>query len=475
MSRYTFEELQRAVDGRVIGGEPGAEAVGVSIDTRTLEPGQLFFALRGEHHDGHAFLREAFDAGAAGAVVDDPSSLNGMLPDERRGADRDGGLVVLVDDTLRALQALAAFNRSRYPVPLVAVTGSNGKTTVKEMAAACLATTFATLKSEASLNNHIGLPLTLALLDETHEVACVEIGMNHPGEIAALAAIANPLVGVVTNVGEAHLEFLKTVEGVQAAKGELIEALPPDGVAVLNADDPLVLALAGRAPDRVVTFGLTGHAEVTAEEVEDLGSNGHRFTLVAGGTGAPVTLQAVGPHNVANSLAAAAAAYALDVPVEAIPRGLEQALLPKMRMEQMTVGGWTVVNDAYNANPDSTRAALRAFAAMKGSAPGGFCFGEMREMGPSASEAHAEMGRLAVEAGVEVIVTVGTMAAEAARAAEAAGLPAWQVVRCDDHDEAAEALRDRVPEGGWILVKGSRGSTMERVVEALAGQQEEAR
>ncbi|MFQ5894081.1 MAG: UDP-N-acetylmuramoyl-tripeptide--D-alanyl-D-alanine ligase, partial [Nitrospinota bacterium] len=434
---------------------------------------QLFVALRGEHHDGHAFLGEAFAAGAAGAVVDDEATLDTARNNGGRVDFPKGAFLILVEDTLQALQALARFNRSRYPVPLVAITGSNGKTTVKEMTAACLATVFTTLKNEASHNNHIGLPLTLVHLGATHEVACMELGMNHPGEIAALSALAKPLVGVVTNVGEAHLEFLKTVEGVQAAKGELIEALPPEGIAVLNADDPLTLALSALAPDRVVTFGLGPGAEVTAEAVEDRGVEGVRFTLVAGRGKALVSLPAPGAHSVVTALAAAAAAWAVEVPVEAIPQGLAHIELPKMRMERTAVGGWTVINDAYNANPDSTRVALMTFVALKGSAPGGFCFGEMRELGPSASEAHAEIGRVAVEAGVEVIVTVGPMVAEAARAAEAAGLSAWQAVRCEEHAEAAEALRDRVPEGGWILVKGSRGSTMERVVEALAGQQQE--
>ena len=472
MSRYTLKELEQATGGSLLGGESEGEAVGVSIDTRTLKPGQLFVALRGESHDGHAFLREAFTAGAAGAVVDEASSLERLRNDNGWAGGRNVPPLVLVDDTLQALHALAAFNRSRHPVPLVAITGSNGKTTVKEMTAACLATRFTTLKSEASFNNHIGLPLTLAHLDATHEVACTEIGMNHPGEIAALSALAEPKVGVVTNVGEAHLEFLKTVEGVQAAKGELIEALPPDGVAVLNADDPLTLALSARAPDRIVTFGLGAEAEVTAEAAEELGAEGVRFTLVAGGAKSPVSLRAPGAHNVMNALAAAAAALALEVPVEAIPRGLENVELPKMRMERMSVGGWTVINDAYNANPASTRAALQTFVTMKGSAPGGFCFGEMRELGPNAPEAHAEMGRLAVEFGVEVLVTVGPVAAEAARAAEDAGLPASRAVRCDDHAEAADALRDLVPEGGWILVKGSRGSAMERVVDLLVKKEE---
>ncbi|MFQ6672332.1 MAG: UDP-N-acetylmuramoyl-tripeptide--D-alanyl-D-alanine ligase, partial [Candidatus Tectimicrobiota bacterium] len=292
MSRYTTKELEQALGGRVLGGEGGGEAVGVSIDTRTLKPGQLFVALRGEHHDGHAFLGEAFAAGAAGAVVDDEAAFNTVRNDGGRGGLPRGAFLVLVEDTLRALQALARFNRSRHPVPLVAITGSNGKTTVKEMMAACLATVFTTLKNEASHNNHIGLPLTLVHLGATHEVACMELGMNHAGEIAALSALAKPLVGVVTNVGEAHLEFLKTVEGVQAAKGELIEALPPEGIAVLNADDPLTLALTARAPDRVVTFGLGPGAEVTAEAVQDRGVEGVRFSLVAGRGKAPVSLPA---------------------------------------------------------------------------------------------------------------------------------------------------------------------------------------
>ena len=410
MSSYTVEELQRAVGGRYLNGEAVGEAVGVSIDTRTLKPGELFVALRGENHDGHDFLRQAFEGGAAGAVVDDKRSLGVLRQEDRRVDVRRGAFIFLVEDTLKALQSLAAFNRSRFPIPLVAITGSNGKTTVKEMTAACLATTYTTLKNEASLNNHIGLPLTLAHLDSSHQVACAEMGMNHPGEIAALAALARPLVGVVTNVGSAHLEFMKTLQGVQAAKGELIEALPKEGTAVLNADDPMTLALSSKAKGRVVTFALEAKADVKAEDVEDLGLDGVRFTLVAGGESAPVGLSVPGEHNVMNALAASAAAYVMEVPAESIARGLEQATLPKMRMERMSMGRWTIVNDAYNANPDSTRAALKTFVKLKGSYPGAFCLGEMRELGEAAGEAHAQAGRLAAATGACCVTGFGATA-----------------------------------------------------------------
>ncbi len=474
MSCYSVEELHQAVGGRYLNGEPVGEAVGVSIDTRTLRPGQLFVALRGENHDGHAFLQEAFRAGAAGALVDDKASREALRHEDRRVDVRRGGFLFLVEDALRALQDLAAFNRARYPVPLVAVTGSNGKTTVKDWTATCLATHYETLKNEASLNNHIGLPLTLAHLDPTHEVACTELGMNHGGEIAFLAALARPRVGVVTNIGPAHLEFLGTLEGVQAAKGELIEALPPEGTAVLNADDPLALALSGRAKGRVVTFGLWSEAEVTAEDVEDRGLDGVAFYLLAGGRRAEVVLPAAGEHNVMNALAAAAAAYAMEVPVASIAQGLGRVTLPKMRFERSAVGPWTVINDAYNANPGSTRAALKTFVKLKGRAPGALCFGEMRELGETARESHAEVGRLAASLGLEMLVTVGEMAQEAARAGEAAGMPAKAVAPCADHEQAAEALRRLVPEGGWILIKGSRGSAMERVAHILAMQETKA-
>lgn len=474
MSRYTVEELQRAVGGRYLNGEAVGEAVGVSIDTRTLKPGDLFVALRGENHDGHDFLKQAFEGGAAGAVVDDKRSLGVLRQEDRRVDVRRGAFIFLVEDTLKALQSLAAFNRSRFPVPLVAITGSNGKTTVKEMTAACLATTYTTLKNEASLNNHIGLPLTLAHLDSSHQAACAEMGMNHPGEIAALAALARPLVGVVTNVGSAHLEFMKTLQGVQAAKGELIEALPKEGTAVLNADDPLTLALSSKAKGRVVTFALEAKADVKAEDVQDLSLDGVRFTLVAGGESAPVGLSVPGEHNVMNALAASAAAYVMEVPAESIARGLEQTTLPKMRMERMSLGRWTIVNDAYNANPDSTRAALKTFVKLKGSSPGAFCFGEMRELGEAAGEAHTQVGRLVAALGLEALVTVGEIAAEAATAAQAAGLAEARIVRSADHAEAAEALKHLVPEGGWILIKGSRGSAMERVVEILRQREEAA-
>jgi UDP-N-acetylmuramoyl-tripeptide--D-alanyl-D-alanine ligase len=453
MSPFTVRDLVRGTQGALVGGDLAIPVTGVGIDSRTLQVGEAFFAIRGPRFDGHAFLPEAAARGAAAVVVDG-------LPDEIPL----GVPLVLVDDTTRALGRMATFHRRRFAIPVVAVTGSNGKTTTKEMIAAVLGRLGPVLKPEGSLNNQWGLPLTLLRLGPAHEAAALELGTSAPGEIAALAALCLPTVGVVTTVSPAHTELLGDLEGVQTEKGALVRAIPPEGRVVLNADDPRVLAMRewSRAP--VVTYGARGAAEVRAEGEAEETAEGIRFTLGLGGARARVLLRFAGAHNVANALAAAAVGGLLGLPLGEIVAGLESARPPKGRCVWRRAGQARILDDTYNANPASVQAALRALLAAP--APRRIVvLGDMLELGESGPEAHREVGRAVAALGVAEFLATGPLAALAVEAARERGLaeshhlPSWE--------DVVARLQKRLAPGDAVLVKGSRRMGMERVVDAL--------
>ncbi|MEQ9799936.1 MAG: UDP-N-acetylmuramoyl-tripeptide--D-alanyl-D-alanine ligase [Salinisphaeraceae bacterium] len=442
--KLRLSEVATLVNGRLVGDDAWVE--GVSTDTRRLAPGCLFVALRGEHHDGHEFVRRAATLAAGAALV---------------AREVDGGpSQILVGDTLAALQRLAAAWRLRSNAPVLAVTGSNGKTTVKTMLAAILGQSGRVLATRGNLNNHIGVPLTLLELSAEHDFAVVEMGANHPGEIALLTRLARPNVGLITNAGDAHLEGFGSREGVARAKGELFADLAADGIAVINADDAYADLWGELAGDRrQLRFGLRGKTEVRAHDVTTE-ANGMRFVLTAPDGEAAVTLPLAGRHNVANALAAAAAAAAVGTPVAAIAAGL--AAVPPVagrRRARYATGGATLIDDSYNANPDSLAAAIEVLTAGTGQA--WLVLGDMAELGDATDKRHAEAGRLARKAGVRRLFTIGR---HSALAAGAFGDGAR-------HYEEREALVRDVADGlsadVTVLVKGSRSAGMEQVVEAL--------
>jgi UDP-N-acetylmuramoyl-tripeptide--D-alanyl-D-alanine ligase len=458
-ARFTGDELAAATGGRWIGTPPADLALeGVSTDTRTIAPGTLFVALRGEKFDAHAFLGEAAARGAAAAVVEashagDPSPLPRLA----------------VPDTLAALGAIARHHRRRFRIPVVGVTGSNGKTTTREMIAAILATRGRVLKTEGNLNNEVGVPLTLLGLDAGHEAAVVEMGMNHPGEIARLAAIAEPHVGVVTLAAPAHLEGLGTVDAVADAKAELYAGLPPAGVAIANADDARMLRRAQESGRRMITFsGARGRrGDVVVLEIVSQGAEGLRFVLGVGNREVAVHIPAlVGAHNAANAAAAAAAAIALGCTDREIAGGLA-AVRPvgrRLRLERLP-SGVQLVDDCYNANPASMSAALRTLVELAaGSGRPVAVLGDMLELGAFEGEAHRGLGEEAARVGVRVLAAFGPRARGAAEAARAAGLEAF-------HTEEIDALvrwtKATLQPSDVLLVKGSRGMKLERLVEAL--------
>jgi UDP-N-acetylmuramoyl-tripeptide--D-alanyl-D-alanine ligase len=443
-------ELARVVEGTLHGAN--AAFGPVTTDSREVEAGALFVALRGERFDGHDFVAQAAERGAAGALVG--RRVAAPLPQ------------VVVGDTLGGLARFAGAWRQHFDGTVVGITGSNGKTTTKEMTGAILAQCGTCLVTRGNLNNHIGVPLTLSRLDSTHRYAVVEMGANHLREIAHLASIARPDVGLVTNAGPAHLEGFGGIDGVARGKGELYEALGPEGTAVINADDRFAALWHGlaRTAGRIVTFGLRERADFTAanlgSRISDQGVL-TEFVLVCPAGREPVSLALAGEHNVMNALAAAAAAHAAGAGLEAIARGLAAMQPVSGRLQfRAALGGARLIDDSYNANPGSVRAGLRSLAGVPGEH--WLVLGEMRELGPESARMHAEIGEFARRNGVAKLLAVGD---DARHAVEAFGPGATWFAGADDLIAAA---REGLRPGVTVLVKGSRSNRLERVADALA-------
>ena len=437
-----LQEVARAM--RAEGNPPPLEVTGWSVDTRTQNAGDLYFALRGPHHDGHDFVGAAAGRGAAGVVVE-----------RRTGAPNE----LVVSDTLEALQELAAWVRAKWGGTVVGVTGSAGKTTTKDAIAHLLAVELPVGKTAGNFNNHVGVPLSILSLEAGCRAAVLEIGMNHAGEIRRLAAIARPEVGVVTNVGYAHAEYFDSIEGVAAAKRELIEALPRDGVAVLNADDPRVLAFRDAHPGRSVTFGLSECADVRAEAVE-YGADGSRFRAV----GVDFETGLAGRHAVLNLLAAIAVAHEFGIAPERLREPVGSFAIGKMRGERSEHNGVVVWNDCYNSNPEAAQSmidVLRETPAARRIA----VLGEMLELGRAAEELHRQVGRYAAEHGVDWLIGIRGQARSMVEAAVAAGLARGRAQFFEDPAEAGEFARRTARPGDAVLFKGSRGVRVERAME----------
>lgn len=464
--QWTLENVARALGVPTPAqADPLARVAGVSIDSRTVRAGELFIAIHGPRHDGHNFVAAALAAGAAAAVVE-KKRVPELSEDTR-------GKTLVVRGTVDALQTLARAVRRAWAVvsagrKIAAVTGSTGKTTTKEILAALLAERCRVHRSAGNLNNEYGLPLTLLQLEETHQAAVVELGMSARGEIARLAQIAEPQIGVVTNVAPVHLQFFSSVDEIALAKRELIEGLAgPDRVAVLNEDDARVARFAAGFTGRVLRYGFSAGAAFRAEHIEDRGANGSAFDFVFPGGAARLALPLAGRHNVLNALAALAAATEWKItPAEA------QAAFSKLRPAAMRgevlrfTGGITVIDDCYNSNP----VALEAMVGLLAATPGRrhiLVAGEMLELGATAPQLHYNCGRSAVARKVDWIFGVQGQAAQFVAGALDAGLPRDRTGFFASAQEAATAVADFVASGDVLLVKGSRGVKMEKIVEAL--------
>lgn len=452
---FSVSEIAEATGG-VVRGDGSLTVTGVSTDSRGVRAGELFVSLRGERFDGHDYILQARAAGVRIFVV---------ASDWLARQENTDATFVAVPDTLRALGDLAAWHRRRFNIPVIGVTGSNGKTTTKEMLAAILERQGAGLKTSGNLNNLIGLPLMLLQLNSEHQWAVLEMGMSEFGEIDRLAEIAAPGVGIVTNAFAAHLETMGSVEGVARAKGELFLRLPPGGSAVYNADDPLISRLPSPQGVRRISFGMRG-ADVTARGIRRNGREGERFLLRAGGEEAEVLLHAFGEHNICDALAAAAAAGAIGVDIEATRLGLEAFRPYDKRFQVEELDDIVLVDDSYNANPASMRAALRTLFTIKEECRGIAVLGDMLELGPGSAEAHRELGGFAAEC-VERLYLIGGMASEVEAGALAAGMPSGRIMVAAGHAAIIEELAKELISGDCVLVKGSRGMRMETVAIAL--------
>jgi UDP-N-acetylmuramoyl-tripeptide--D-alanyl-D-alanine ligase len=429
-----------------------AAAMGYSIDSRTLNPGDLFIALPGDRFDGHDYVQAALEKGAVAAIVEADRKIAG---DQRR--------LLHVEDTLRALQLLGAAARRLWGKPLLAVTGSAGKTTTKDILAHLLAKRFRVMKSTGNLNNHIGLPLQLLKLEAEHDLAVVEMGMNHSGEIRALAALAQQDLAVVTCVAPVHLEFFESIAEIARAKYEIIETLHPGGVAVLNADDEYVSQFGRDFKGTVVTFGIHRAADVSAQSVKLNGVAGSEFELVAGSVREAVKLPLVGEHNIYNALAAAGAGLERGVPPSEVAAALATLRPSEKRGQVLELRGAAIINDCYNSNPRALAAMIDTLASMTAQRRI-LVAGEMLELGPAAEALHRESGRHAADKKIDVVIGVRGLARALAEAACGAGVQAQFL---ETPEQAGDWLARELRPGDAVLLKASRSVKLERALEVL--------
>ncbi len=453
----SISDILAATQGELLRGNSASVFTGVCINSRSIKPGELFWTLRGDRFDSHQFVVEAIVKGAAGAVVGQNFPLFSPWPMDQ--------ILIRVADRLQALQETARYLRQQFRVPLVAVTGSNGKTSTKEMIASILSCRGQVLKTEGNLNNLIGLPLTLCRLSSKIDFVALELGMNALGEIRKLTKICQPDIGVITNIGPAHIGHLGSMEEISRAKGELFEELGPGSVAVVNNDDPYCRNLA-KCAGKVITFGLGKGADIWAENIRQ--KDHLAFTMHIDGESLPITIPLIGRHNVYNALAAASAVRALNISPSFIRQGLKKVALPPMRMSQLKCReGFTIINDAYNANPVSLSMAIETLVRGKGKGRAILVLGDMLELGNDAEKFHREVVHTRAFNRIDFLFTFGQLAHLIGEEALAKGMKKEHVFLDFNHQEIAKNLKTLLVKGDSVLVKGSRGTGMERVVKLL--------
>jgi len=454
-----LDEVTKAVDG-VLEGAGSTVARGYSIDTRTLSAGDLFFAIRGPRFDGHNFVRQAAEKKASGVVVD--NGFDGVL----ESGPAFG--VIKVRSTVDALQALARTVRRRWGRPIVGVTGSAGKTTTKEMTAAVLGKRFTVLRTIGTLNNELGVPLTLLRAERYQDIGVLEMGMSAKGEIRKLASIAEPNEGLITNVNPVHLEFFKSVDEIAEAKAELLEGLSEPRTGYLNNDDSRVRAMARKFNGKIVTYGVKSVASFKVMQIQDLGLGGSAFTVHHGRRDANFVLPLLGPHNIANALAAISVGVTHEVPWDAIQAAINEVRPEKMRGEVVRFReGFTAIDDSYNSNPRALTEMIRFMGKLQGFSRKIIVAGEMLELGPQAAALHRECGKEAARSGAGIIVGVQGMAREIVEGARAAGIPDSRLKFVPDAVQAGEFLARTIKAGDVILIKGSRGVKLEQALNTL--------
>jgi UDP-N-acetylmuramoyl-tripeptide--D-alanyl-D-alanine ligase len=454
MNPLPLLKIAQFAGGRLSSGDGNVSVNKVSTDSRTLKRSELFVALRGENFDGHKFVEAAAKIGAAGAIVG--ANWNGKVPEKFT--------LIRVQDTLQAYQSMATNYRKSLPVKVLAITGSNGKTSTKDFVGSVLGRKFRVTKTEGNFNNHVGLPRTMLEATADDEIAVWEIGMNHPGEVAALAKLAAPDSAIITNVGIAHIEFMGTRDAIAKEKGALAEAVGGQGTVILNADDPFSKGIAERTRARVVLAGTTG-GTIRAVEITQ-SANGSEFTILEGAHRCRAQLPVPGLHMVQNAMLAVAAGRVFGLSLEESAAGLAAAPLAKARLQIREIRGVQFIDDSYNANPDSMKAALRTLVELDADGKRIAVFGEMRELGAESESGHREVGETAAALKVDHLITIGDVAAAIARAAKAAGLQNSTAV--GSTTDAAELLNEMANPGDLVLIKGSRLARTEEVIEQFA-------
>lgn len=465
MLTVTVDTLVEVARGSLVTGEPTTIVNGLATDSRRVEPGMLFVAFEGEHVDGHRFVADAVSSGARAVMIaKDPA----VLAEELGSAIERNVAVIRVADSLRAVQDVASYHRGRLLCPVVGVTGSTGKTTTKDFLTSVLSLSSRVIATDGNQNNELGVPLTILRAGADTDVMVVEMAMRGLGQIAHLCEIARPTLGLVTNVGTSHIELLGTEEAIASAKGELVRCIPEGGAVFLNADDPASATLREMSVAEVVTYGTSEPSDVRACDVTVDDESRASFRLVHGDLEREIRLPLPGRHNVYNALAAISVALRLGVDYEDIERGLAAASVGDMRMQVFeSASGVTVINDAYNANPSSMRAAIDALAeyATKGARIA--VLGDMAELGSLTELAHFRIGEQIARLPVDTLVTVGEKAKRIADGARAEGMPDEVIRPCSTPDEASEVLDDVLQPGDVVLVKASRVMGLERVVEGI--------
>ena len=459
MNPTTLTQIAEFAGGAVTQGNGGHLIAKISTDSRTLRAGDLFVALRGENFDAHQFVAQAAKAGAVGAVVE--KSWPGKAPEDFS--------LIRVDHTLSAYQQIAFNYRRSLSLKVIAITGSNGKTSTKDFVAAVLEKKFRVTKTEGNLNNHVGLPRTILKASSEHEIAAWEIGMNHPGEVAPLAKIAGPDVAIITNIGVAHIEFMGSREAIAREKGGLAAAVPSTGTVILNGDDPFSETIARLTPAKIILAGIE-RGTVQAREIHQ-STDGAEFTLVEGAHRCHAVLPVPGSHMVQNALLAVTAGRVFGISLEDCAAGLAAAPLTEARLQIKTIHGLQFIDDSYNANPDSTKAALRTLSELETDRRRIAVLGQMMELGVESEKGHREVGECAGKLGLDQLIALGKGAIEIAAAARAAGLA--NSIAVASAVEAAELLHESARPGDLVLVKGSRSARMERVLEEFARRESE--
>ncbi|MFH2013073.1 MAG: UDP-N-acetylmuramoyl-tripeptide--D-alanyl-D-alanine ligase [Pseudomonadota bacterium] len=463
-SKFSATDILNVTGGSLLFGSLLASFNNISTDSRTIKPRELFIALKGEHFDGHSFIHEVYEKGAGGAIVN-----KGFLGKEGLNGERT---TIEVEDTLRALGDIAHFWRMKHSIQIVGITGSNGKTTTKEMISSILGIHFNILKTEENFNNLIGLPLTLLRLSGKEDMAVLEMGTNTRYEIKRLSEISVPNVAVITNIGQAHLQGLLSVEEVGKEKGDLFRALKENDFAIINEDDPIVLREATECKCRKIGFSITEDSDIMAKDISIDNSGKVSFRLTNKDKDVIINLPLNGAFNIYNALAAAGVAQALDVGLEIIKEGLERIKPMPGRMEIIKLDDYTIINDSYNANPSSMAQALKTLSGFKSKGRTIAVLGDMLELGEFTKSAHIQIGNMVSELGIDYLFTLGNDSANIAMAAFEGGMNEKNIYVEKEHQDVTEKLRTIITKGDCVLVKGSRSMKMELIVNDLTAREE---